>query len=47
MLLALGLLQDLEKEQAAKKKGNIAKYQFWQHHNKPIELWSPKVIKQK
>ena len=34
-------------EQAAKKKGNIAQYQFWQHHNKPVELWSPKVIKQK
>ncbi len=32
---------------AAKKKGNIAQYQFWQHHNKPIELWSSKVIKQK
>ena len=23
------------------------KYQFWQHNNKPIELWSPAVIKQK
>lgn len=34
-------------EQTAKKKGNVSKYQFWQHHNKPIELWSPKVIKQK
>lgn len=34
-------------EQAAKKKGNIAQHQFWQHHNKPVELWSPKVIKQK
>ncbi len=22
-------------------------YQFWQHHNKPIELWSEKVIQQK
>jgi len=32
---------------AGKKKGNIRKYQFWQHHNKPIELWSEKVIKQK
>jgi REP element-mobilizing transposase RayT len=34
-------------ERAGKKKGNVAKYQFWQHHNKPIELWSPNVIKQK
>ncbi len=34
-------------ERAAKKKSNVSKYQFWQHHNKPIELWSEKVIKQK
>ncbi len=34
-------------ERAGNKKGNISKYQFWQHHNKPIELWSSKVIKQK
>ncbi len=34
-------------ERAGKKKGNITKYQFWQHHNKPIELWSEAVIKQK
>ena len=34
-------------EKAAKKKGNVSRYQFWQHHNKPIEIWSPKVIKQK
>ncbi len=34
-------------ERAGKKKGNISKYQFWQHHNKPIELWSTSVIKQK
>ncbi|WP_422349041.1 REP-associated tyrosine transposase [Flagellimonas sp.] len=39
------LLQMFEK--AGKDKGNITGYQFWQHHNKPIELWSPKVIKQK
>ena len=32
-------------ERAGKKKGN--KYHFWQHNNQPIELWSPKVIKQK
>ena len=34
-------------ERAGKKKGNVSKYQFWQHHNKPIELWSTAVIKQK
>lgn len=34
-------------ERAGKKKGNVKKYQFWQHHNQPIELWSPAVIKQK
>ncbi len=34
-------------ERAGKSKGNIFKYQFWQHHNKPIELWMPSVIKQK
>ena len=34
-------------KRAGKKQGNISKYQFWQHHNKPIELWSEKVIKQK
>ena len=34
-------------EQAAKKKSNVSNYQFWQHHNKPIELWSNAVIGQK
>ena len=34
-------------EKAGKKKSNVSKYQFWQHHNKPIELWTTKVIKQK
>jgi REP element-mobilizing transposase RayT len=34
-------------ERAGKKQGNVSKYQFWQHHNKPIELWSENVIKQK
>jgi len=34
-------------ERAGKKNSTTTKYQFWQHHNKPIELWSPKVIKQK
>ncbi len=34
-------------ERAGKKKGNTSKYQFWQHNNKPIELWSTAVIRQK
>jgi len=34
-------------ERAGNKKRNVSKYQFWQHHNKPIELWSTAVIKQK
>lgn len=34
-------------ERAGKKKSNITKRQFWQHHNKPIELWNKQVIKQK
>lgn len=34
-------------KQAGDLQNNISKYQFWQHHNKPIELWSEKVIKQK
>mgnify|MGYP003151719482 FL=1 len=32
---------------AGKKNSNVNKRQFWQQHNKPIELWSGKVIKQK
>ena len=39
-------LLELFKE-AGKTKQNIDNYQFWQHHNKPIELWSTAVIKQK
>lgn len=34
-------------ERAAKNKSNSSKYQFWQHHNKPIVLWTDSVIKQK
>src|SRR5690606_25584121 len=34
-------------ERAGKKNATTSKYQFWQHHNKPIELWSDSVIKQK
>ncbi|WP_185287915.1 hypothetical protein [Chryseobacterium lactis] len=29
------------------KTSNVAQYQFWRHDNKPIELWSNKVIWQK
>jgi hypothetical protein len=31
-------------ERAGSKKSNIKGKQFWQQHNKPIELWSPEVI---
>ena len=31
-------------ENAAAKSSNVWYYQFWQHNNKPIELWSNKVI---
>ena len=31
----------------AEKYKTKSTYQFWQHHNKPIELWSEKVIQQK
>ncbi|NKI26630.1 transposase [Arenibacter sp. 6A1] len=34
-------------ERAGKKKSNVSQRQLWQQHNKPIELWSNKVIKQK
>ncbi|PHR74511.1 MAG: transposase [Lutibacter sp.] len=34
-------------ERAGKKKSNVQQRQFWQQHNKPIELWSEKVIQQK
>ena len=34
-------------ERAGKKNSNIQNGQFWQQHNKPIELWSSKVIDQK
>jgi putative transposase len=29
------------------KSSNVKYHQFWQHHNKPIELWSAAVIEQK
>lgn len=34
-------------ERAGKKKSNVKQHQLWQQHNKPIELWSDKVIQQK
>ena len=34
-------------ERAGLKSSNVKHRQFWQHHNKPIVLWSPKVIAQK
>ena len=30
-----------------KKSSNVSKYQFWRHDNKPIEVWSNKVIFEK
>ena len=32
---------------AGTKNSNVKYSQFWQQHNKPIELWSPEVIDQK
>ncbi len=34
-------------EKAARSKTNVQDYQLWQHHNKPVELWSTAAIKQK
>ena len=34
-------------ERAGKRNSNIQNRQFWQQHNKPIELWSNEVINQK
>jgi putative transposase len=34
-------------ERAGQKNSNVKKRQFWQQHNKPIELWSAEVIQQK
>ena len=34
-------------ERAGFKNSNVNKRQFWQQHNKPIEVWSNKVLKQK
>ncbi|WP_321369488.1 transposase [uncultured Draconibacterium sp.] len=32
---------------AASESSNVKRYQFWRHDNKPIELWSNKVIDEK
>ena len=34
-------------QKAAKKSLNVKQHQFWRHDNKPIELWSNSVIKEK
>lgn len=34
-------------KKAAIKSSNVKQYQFWRHDNKPIELWSNKVIEEK
>ncbi len=39
------LLEHFQK--AGIESSNVKKYQFWRHDNKPIELWSNKVIDEK
>lgn len=34
-------------KKAAAKSSNVNEHQFWRHDNKPIELWSNKVIWEK
>ena len=34
-------------ENAGKKNSNVTCRQFWQQHNKPIQIWSLKVFEQK
>jgi putative transposase len=34
-------------ERAGKRNPNNSKYQFWQQHNQPIELWSNELMDQK
>lgn len=34
-------------KKSAETTSNVKHHQFWRHDNKPIELWSPKVIIQK
>ena len=39
------LLESIAK--AGQRSSNVKNYQFWRHDNKPIELWSNKVISEK
>ncbi|WP_390453866.1 REP-associated tyrosine transposase [Chryseobacterium sp. Alg-005] len=39
------LLDFFRKE--GEKSSNVIQYQFWRHDNKPIELWSNRIINQK
>lgn len=39
------LLEQFKK--AGNKASNVKEHQFWRHDNKPIELWSSKVIQEK
>ena len=34
-------------KKAAERSSNVKHHQFWRHDNKPIELWSNKVIQEK
>lgn len=34
-------------ERAGKASSNVTNGQFWQHHNKPIEIWTAEVMQQK
>ncbi len=34
-------------EEAGTGRSNVKTNQFWQHHNKPIELWTAEVTRQK
>ena len=34
-------------KKAGSQSSNVSNYQFWRHDNKPIELWSNKVIAEK
>ena len=34
-------------ERAGKRNSNVKNMQFWQQHNKPIEIWSNDILQQK
>ncbi len=34
-------------KKAASKSSNVNDFQFWQHNNQPIEVWSPRITFQK